>query len=119
LVYPFLLAIHILCNLVTDGLPGLALASEPAEDEYNERPPKSDENAICRKDGIAHTKCWFTNGCGSLLSIQYWAIQANINIGKQLLLQFSVSARWMLWQFVLRRIPFKIGVFRTNLFWAL
>ncbi len=70
-----LLPIHILwVNLVTDGLPGLALAAEPAERGVMQRPPR------------AHTESLFANGmwqhilgiglliAGLCLGVQAWAI---------------------------------------------
>jgi Ca2+-transporting ATPase len=63
---PFpLLAIHILwINLVTDGLPGLALASEPAEGNVMQRQPRDPTKYFCWKDGITYNKCWVANGFG-------------------------------------------------------
>jgi magnesium-transporting ATPase (P-type) len=60
-----LLAIHILwINLVTDGLPGLALASEPAEGNVMQRQPRDPQQKIFLLERALHNKCWVANGFG-------------------------------------------------------
>jgi Ca2+-transporting ATPase len=70
-----LLAIHILwINLVTDGLPGLALASEPAEANIMKRPPRNPKENIF-SGGMAIHILWVGFLMGVLtLVIQAWAI---------------------------------------------
>lgn len=70
-----LLAIHILwINLVTDGLPGLALASEPAEANSMNRPPRNPQQSIFA-GGIAKHIVWvgFLTGI-TTIGIQAWSI---------------------------------------------
>ncbi len=53
-----LLPIHILwINLVTDGLPGLALSSEPAEENIMRRPPRAPSESIFA-DGLGIHIVW-------------------------------------------------------------
>ena len=70
-----LLAIHILwINLITDGLPGLALASEPAEENIMTRPPRSPKENIFAK-GMAWHILWVGLLMGIItLSMQAWTI---------------------------------------------
>lgn len=70
-----LLAIHILwVNLVTDGLPGLALASEPSEPNIMKRPPRSPKTSIFAQ-GMAIHILWVGFLMGVItLGIQAWAI---------------------------------------------
>ncbi|MGB4771197.1 MAG: cation-translocating P-type ATPase [Chitinophagaceae bacterium] len=73
-----LLPIHILwINLVTDGLPGLALANEPAEKNIMERPPRNaKENLFAR--GVGAHIIWVGMLMAALtLGIQAWAVHAN------------------------------------------
>ena len=70
-----LLPIHILwINLVTDGLPGLALAAEPAEPGVMQRPPRAPGESL-----FAHGMWQHILGIGLLLAglclgVQAWAI---------------------------------------------
>lgn len=70
-----LLAIHILwINLITDGLPGLALASEPAEPGIMNRPPRHPKKNIF-VDGMAWHILWVGLLMGLItLSVQWYSI---------------------------------------------
>ncbi len=72
-----LLAIHILwINLVTDGLPGLALAYEPAEANTMKRPPIDPRQTIFA-DGMGKFILWVGLLIGAVtLGIQAWAIHS-------------------------------------------
>lgn len=73
-----LLAIHILwINLVTDGLPGLALASEKAERDIMTLPPrKADESLF--SSGTGYHIVWVgLLMAGITLGVQSWAIDQN------------------------------------------
>ena len=72
-----LLPIHILwINLVTDGLPGLALAAEPAEKGIMERPPRHPKESIFAH-GLGVHIIWvgLLMGVVSLIT-QTWFLQA-------------------------------------------
>lgn len=71
-----LLPIHILwINLVTDGLPGLALAAEPAEKEIMSRPPRHPKESIFAHGlGIHIVWVGLLMGASSLFT-QAWAIR--------------------------------------------
>ncbi len=71
-----LLPIHILwINLVTDGLPGLALVAEPAEKNVMRRPPSPPKESLFA-GGLA-LKILFTGGIITIgaLAVQCWAVQ--------------------------------------------
>lgn len=75
-----LLAIHILwINLVTDGLPGLALAAEPPEANIMKRPPRKSNETIF-SNGMATHILWvgFLMGI-TTIGIQFWAINNEIS----------------------------------------
>lgn len=67
-----LLPVHILwINLVTDGLPGLALAAEPAEPGVMRRPPRPPQETLFAGGMAAHIL-----GVGLLMALLCLALQA-------------------------------------------
>lgn len=108
-----LLAIHILwINLVTDGLPGLALASEPAESTIMKRPPRDPGKNIFRGSLAIHI-LWVGLLMGIVtLVIQAWAIQNNNPNGQTM--AFSVLCFSQLGHVMAirssRQSIFKIGI---------
>jgi len=70
-----LLPIHILwMNLVTDGLPGLTLAAEPAEEDVMRRPPRAPSESILAR-GLWQHAIWVGLLMATLaLGTQAWAI---------------------------------------------
>jgi Ca2+-transporting ATPase len=72
-------AIHILwINLITDGLPGLALASEPAEANIMKRPPRKPGEAIFTKGMIFHILFVGVLIGAATIAMQAWAIRSGI-----------------------------------------
>ncbi|MCB0726620.1 MAG: calcium-translocating P-type ATPase, PMCA-type [Ignavibacteriae bacterium] len=69
-----LIPIHLLwINLVTDGLPGLALASENEEPDVMSRPPRSTNESLF-SDGIGYHIVWVGMlMAGVTLALQAWA----------------------------------------------
>ena len=72
-----LLPVHILwINLVTDGLPALALAAEPAEKDIMKHPPRKPDESIFAK-GLGIHVLWVGFFIGVLtIATQWFAIEA-------------------------------------------
>jgi len=69
-----LLPIHILwINLVTDGLPGLALAAEPAERGVLQRPPRPPQESVFSRGLWQHILLVGLLIGGLCLAVQAWA----------------------------------------------
>jgi Ca2+-transporting ATPase len=71
-----LLPIHLLwINLVTDGLPALALSAEPAEGDVMKRPPRHPKESIFSHGLGAHAIWVGLLMAGIVLSVQAWSIK--------------------------------------------
>jgi Ca2+-transporting ATPase len=79
-----LLPIHILwINLVTDGLPGIALIAEPAEKNIMQHPPRPPKQHLFANGlGIKIILCGISITLSSLF-VQWWAIQQGYTLKAQ------------------------------------
>ncbi|GAB2811548.1 cation-translocating P-type ATPase [Ferruginibacter profundus] len=85
-----LLPIHLLwINLVTDGLPGLALVAEPAEKDIMNRPPRPPKENLFA--GGMVTKILLTGAILTTASIfvQWWAVNQGYNVKEQQTMVFT------------------------------
>lgn len=85
-----LLPIHILwINLVTDGLPGLALVAEPAEKDIMNRPPRPPKENLFA--GGLLTKILLTGALLGIaaISIQWWAVRQGYDVRTQQTMVFT------------------------------
>lgn len=74
-----LLPVHILwINLVTDGLPGLALASERSEKLIMKLPPRKPEESLFAEGVGAHIIRISILMAGVTLAMQAWAVHQNL-----------------------------------------
>jgi Ca2+-transporting ATPase len=70
-----LLPIHILwINLVTDGLPALALSVEPAEGDLMRRPPRHPKESIFAHGLGLHAICFGLLMAGVVIFVQAWSL---------------------------------------------
>lgn len=109
-----LLPVHILwINLVTDGLPGLALVYEPAGKHIMQRPPRAPGQSIFA-NGLGIYVIW----TGSLLAAATVATQAyyiSVNDGHWQTMVFTVLCWGQLMQVIAIRSA-DISVFRQDFF---
>jgi P-type Ca2+ transporter type 2C len=92
-----LLPIQILwINLVTDGLPGLALAAEPAERDVMSRPPRPPREGLLAR-GMAWQVVWFGILMAAItLSTQAFALHAGDDHWQTMV--FTVLTLAQMWQ---------------------
>jgi Ca2+-transporting ATPase len=75
-----LLPLHILwVNLVTDGLPGLALTAEPAERGIMRRPPHPPGENMFARGMWQHILCVGTLMSALVLALQYWGVSNGVS----------------------------------------
>ena len=79
-----LLPIHILwINLVTDGLPGLALVAEPAEKDIMNRPPRPPKENLFAGGLVARILTTGIMMAAAAIFIQSWTAEQGYNIRTQ------------------------------------
>ena len=94
-----LLPVHILwVNLITDGLPALALSTEPAEKNIMQRPPRHPDESIFAR-GLGIHILWVGSFVGALtIATQYYLIDRQVAHWQTLV--FTVLCFAQLWHVI-------------------
>jgi len=121
-----LLPIHILwVNLVTDGLPGLALAAEPAERDVMQRPPRPPTESLFARGLWQQVLAVGLLLAGLCLAVQAWALHVGdahwqtmvftvLTLGQMALVLGIRSESTPLWRLGLRsNLPLLLAVLLT------
>ncbi len=86
-----LLPIHILwINLVTDGLPGLALTAEPAEEDIMNRPPRPPKENLFAGGMISKILSTGILMAVAVILIQIWAVRQGYDVRTQQTMVFTL-----------------------------
>ena len=117
-----LLPIHILwINLVTDGLPGLALVAEPAEKDIMNRPPRPPKENLFA--GGLITRILLTSGVmtAAALFVQWWMMEQGYEVRAQQTAVFTTLCFVQLCNALSSRSMyhsvFAIGLFKNRGLW--
>ncbi|WP_432713203.1 cation-translocating P-type ATPase, partial [Pedobacter sp.] len=111
-----LLPIHILwINLVTDGLPGLALTAEPAEKGIMNRPPRPPKESLFAGGMILKILCTGILMAVIVLLAQYYTAKQGYNIKTQQTMVFTLLCFIQLGNALSVRLSFN-SIFSSALF---
>ena len=118
-----LLPIHILwINLVTDGLPGLALVTEEAEKDIMNRPPRPPKENLFAGGLVIRILLTGTIIAAASIFIQWWAIKEGYNTQQQQSMVFSTLCFVQLGNALsVRSVSYSIlskHLFANKLMWA-
>jgi Ca2+-transporting ATPase len=93
-----LLPIHILwINLVTDGLPGLALAGEKAETNIMRRPPRNPGESLFA-GGVGYHIIWVgLLMAGVTLGVEGWAIANDVSHWQTMVFTVLALPNWVMY----------------------
>ena len=109
-----LLPIQILwINLVTDGLPGLALAAEPAEPDTMHRPPRPPREGLFA-DGLGFEVAW-SGMAMAIITLLTQAFAIHVRDAHWQTMVFTVLTFIQMWQIMAVRSP-RLSLFQQGIF---
>lgn len=109
-------------NLVTDGLPGLALVNEPAEKDLMKRPPRPPKENLFADGLLSRILMRGALIAGATLGVQAWALSAGYDARSQQTMVFTALCFIQLGNALsvrsVRRTVFSSLLFRNRGLWA-